>query len=391
MKIALIWDSDYPWDVRVEKVSNTLIKAGHEVHLICRNTRKEKKFEILDDIRIHRLPVVSSNYFINKSITFPAFFNPIWLETIRTVIEKTGVEYVIVRDLPLCPAGIWVSRQFNIPCSMDMAECYPELLRCIWKFEKFRFLNTFVRNPLLADLVERYCIRNLSKIFVMVQESRDRLIGMGVPSSKIEIVSNTPLSSIVDSVGKPRDKALCLNLLYLGILNPSRGLDTALQGIAYLKSSGIPCSLQIAGSGKAFEDLKNLVSKLGIADSVKFHGWVDRKDIARLFLEADVGLVPHHVCGHWNTTVPNKLFDYMAAGIPVLSSNAVPMARIINEQNCGVIYNDGDPESFAAGIRRLRDDIVRCEMGSNGRKAVISYYNWDVDSKRLTAAIGPAI
>lgn len=392
MKIALIWDADYPWDVRIEKVAKSLVDKGHEVHLVCRNTRREPELESIDSITVHRLQILSENsHGLNSILSFPAFFNPVWLRRMRQVFEEFGIEYVIVRDLPLCPAAIWVSRRFGIPCVMDMAECYPELLRCIWKFEKFRVVNLFVRNPVFADVVERYCLKNLSKIFVMIEESRDRLIGMGVPPSKIEIVSNTPPSSLVSSLSKPKKDTSGLSLLYLGILNPSRGLDTVLQGMACLKRSGVACSLKIAGTGKSSEELKSLALHLGISDSVEFLGWVDRKDIAELFLDTDIGVVPHHVCEHWNSTIPNKLFDYMAAGVPVLSSNVLPMTRIITEQKCGAIYTDGDPESFAASVIRLQDDHLRSEMGLNGRQAVVTSYNWEADSERLMKAIAPAV
>lgn len=388
MRIALIWDADYPWDVRVEKVAKALISSGHEVHLICRNKRMDKAYEIIDSINVHRLSVVAKfSSWLNSILTFPAFFNPVWLLKIRKVIHENSIDYVIVRDLPLCPAAIWISKTCKIPCAMDMAECYPELLRCIWKFESFRILNIFVRNPVLADAIEKYCVKRLDKIFVMIDESRDRLIRMGVTKDKIVIVSNTPPLDLVypqkDNTKKDGD----LELLYLGILNPSRGLVTIIDGVNELKRRGVNCTLKIAGTGKSKEFLERYTDELGLSDRVVFLGWVDRHSISDLFEKACVGVVPHHVCSHWNSTIPNKLFDYMAAGIPVLSTNVEPMARIINGAKCGLIYKDFDASSFADSVEELSSMDKRIEFGINGRKQIIDKFNWSNDSEVLVKNI----
>lgn len=387
MKIGFVWDSDYPWDVRVEKVATTLMAGGHDVYIICRNQEMRAVYEKAGRLHIHRLPVITRNSrFLNSLLSFPAFFNVFWLIQIYRVLKHERIDYLIVRDLPLCPAALFISRIFKIPCAMDMAECYPELLRCIWKYEKFRFINIFVRNPFFADMVERYCVKRLDKIFVMIEESRERLLQMGVAGDKVVIVSNTPPSSLITSKASNRDNPV-LTLLYLGILNPSRGLDTVIDGVSILKTQGIRCRLKIAGTGKARQALEDRVRYLGLDDSVEFLGWVDRTQIEKLLTDIDVGVVPHHVCDHWNSTIPNKLFDYMAAGIPVLSTNVIPMTRIIEGYDCGVTYVDPDPESFASSFKKLMDAELRAEFGRHGRQAIDQIFNWENDSKRLLSSL----
>ncbi|MDC0661946.1 glycosyltransferase family 4 protein [Marinobacter sp. SS21] len=390
MRIALVWDADYPWDVRVEKVASSLIKEGHDVHLICRNTDQRIRYEEIAGIKVNRLPVVVRRLrWLNSILTFPAFFNPIWLYFIWRIASQNKVEHIIVRDLPLCPAGIWVAKWLKVPCSMDMAECYPEMLRCIWKFEKFRFQNILVRNPYLADLVEMYCLKRLSKIFAMIEESRDRLIRKGVPAERVSIVSNTPSLALADSYKKARVPQEVFQIVYLGILNPSRGLDTVIEGMSVLQKQGVGCKLVVAGTGKAEADLRSLVQRHGVSESVEFLGWVTRDKVKDLFASASIGVVPHHVCGHWNSTIPNKLFDYMAAGVPVVSTNVGPMERIITHNDCGRIYTDNDPESFARTIVELGDRNLRERLGENGRQAVLKTFNWENDELKLTLAFSP--
>jgi glycosyltransferase involved in cell wall biosynthesis len=100
-----------------------------------------------------------------------------------------------------------------------------------------------------------------------------------------------------------------------------------------------------------------------------------------------VGVIPHHADDSWNTTIPNKLFDYMAAGLPVLSSDAAPCARILGETGAGVLFRHGDATALADAIGLLRDFGTRQAMGEAGRSAVRDRYNWEADSARLLEAV----
>ena len=75
MRIAVVWKNDYPWDVRIEKICNTLRDAGYGVHLICSNTKREKTEENLSGIKVHRLGYFR-NGVLNTLYSMPMFFNP---------------------------------------------------------------------------------------------------------------------------------------------------------------------------------------------------------------------------------------------------------------------------------------------------------------------------
>ena len=102
---------------------------------------------------------------------------------------------------------------------------------------------------------------------------------------------------------------------------------------------------------------------MGIGDSIKFLGWVNNKEVPEYIANADVGIVPHHKCSHWDNTIPNKLFDYMAAGKPVIVSNVIPMARIVNETECGKVYSDYDVDSLVSVIEQLENNDLRSLLG----------------------------
>jgi glycosyltransferase involved in cell wall biosynthesis len=97
--------------------------------------------------------------------------------------------------------------------------------------------------------------------------------------------------------------------------------------------------------------------------------------------------VPHHATESWNTTVPNKLFDYMSKGKPVIVSNAKPVERIVREEQCGIVFKDRDSEDLARAIVTLKPESIRTAMGQRGRDAIARKYNWAIDEQRLCNAL----
>jgi glycosyltransferase involved in cell wall biosynthesis len=98
-------------------------------------------------------------------------------------------------------------------------------------------------------------------------------------------------------------------------------------------------------------------------------------------------VVPHLANNSWNSTIPNKLFDYMAAGLPVLSSNARPAARVVRETNAGLVYTDTDSGELAQQLTVLANVEARARLGASGRRAVEGQYNWGRDAERLLIAV----
>ena len=389
MNILFVWDGDYPWDIRVDKVCTSLIAAGHKLHIACRNLARKPVTDTFNGANIFRLPVLP-NFMgrLNDAISFPAFFSPFWLWHLYRTAKKQQCQLIIVRDLPMALAAIWVARWLKVPCILDMAECYPEMLRCTWTFEGKSFRNYFLRNPKLADRVERSVMRQIDEVWVMIEESRERLIAMSVPKEKVKIISNTPVITRFESTSQPNNKTNNIyRLFYVGLLNPSRGLDTAIKAVAQYVKKNPEFEFIVVGKGKAEKHLRQLTVDLGVENCIKFLGWIDNKEIPRLIANSDVGIVPHHKCSHWDNTIPNKLFDYMAASIPVIVSNVTPMARIVEETQCGLVYMDYNEDSLVAALDQLSNPELRNTLGKNGQNAVQEKFNWVREEKVLVQAV----
>lgn len=387
MRICKIYDGEYPWDVRVEKFTSSLIENGFEVHLVCRNLARRPVYENLNKVHVHRISPFRNNT-INYAMNFPVFFSPLWLQLIYRVVRENMAELIIVRDLPLALSAIIIGRMCRIPVVFDMAENYPAMVRDVWR-NKFSVANIIVRNPIIIDIVEKVCVQRADAILAVVEESKARLVEQyHVEGSKVDIVSNTPrLSGLNQDNGMPKPTGNGkLKLIYIGGLEPGRNLDVVLRGLA-LVSGDIDWCLTIVGRGSGEAYFKALITQLNIQEKVHFMGWVEHSSIGGVLAMSDIGIVPHAVTEHTNTTIPNKLFDYMAYGKPVLASDTEPVKRIIQLEGCGVVFKHDSPKDFLEKLLVLTDSKVRVVLGASGRMAVERRYNWEADAKSLLKVV----
>lgn len=390
MVICHIWDADYPWDIRVEKVCRSL-GVKHEVHLVCRNANRWSRSEKLDGLSIHRLPFLPKWFgFCNAMMGFPLFFNPVWLFTIWATVRRTHADLILVRDLPLALTAIAVGRWFGIPILLDLAENYPAMLKDRLRYTPTSFMGRIVRHPALAAMVERTVLRNVDHIIVVVEESRDRLVQMGIPQDRITIVSNTPLldrwEQGVSQTGNVTTDDVP-HLVYLGNLDGSRGIDTAIEAIGVLKDRGEMARLSIIGMGQNLEQFRTLSKVLGVEDRVSIMGRLPFSDLQPIMARANIGLIPHYSTDAWNTTIPNKLFDFMAMGKPVIVSSARPTERIVRSEECGLVFVERTKEDLASTILELRTRSAREQLGRNGRAAFLKRWNWAFDEQLVYAAL----
>ena len=389
MKICFLYKEDYPWDVRVEKIVKTLAAADHEVTLVARNLKRRPRLESAEDFTIRRLPAWPGPFRrLDGAFSVPLFFNPVWFATLARAVRESGASVIIVRDLPLMPLAIGVGAALGCRVVFDMAECYPEMYRSIVSFSRRRLRSWLTKNPAFASWMERFSVARSSHVMVMIEESRDRLLRMGFDAGKISIVSNTPARTT--RLPRTHEGDSTLRLLYVGFVTRIRGLNNLIHGIrAYVDAypDGPRVEFDAVGKGAAIDEYRTLAERLGVASQVRFHGWCEQDFVDELYARSDVGVLTYRFCPHWNHTIPNKLFDYMQAGMPVLATDVRPIRRIVEEVGCGVVFPDGDAQACGEAIARLTDAAVRAELGRRGHAAVEDRYNWEHDGAELLRVI----
>jgi glycosyltransferase involved in cell wall biosynthesis len=388
LRILEIFDGDYPWDVRVEKISDSLLEAGHKVRLLSRNRSRRARFETLaSGLEVVRLPHTPD------ILSFPFFGNPLWILATYNQIRRFKPDLILVRDLPLAPMTTALARMTGTPTVADMAEPYPDSLRSQRTFQKASPTDFIVRNPALADIVERWVVKHLDLAMVVCQEAGERLERKGLPPNRWIEVGNTPrLDRFIPRDDGPPDFVTGDNrftLLFSGLLAGDRGLDVALEALAILEAR-YPGRflLVIVGEGPIRGQLESEVRSRSLEGSVHFCGWVDHGRLPNVIKKSDLGLLPFHRCAHIDATLANKLFEYMSLGLPVAVSDSPPMVRVVQETEAGGIFKGGNANSLAELVLSFADDEDRRqECAERGKHAARSKYCWAQDAERMIAAL----
>jgi glycosyltransferase involved in cell wall biosynthesis len=211
---------------------------------------------------------------------------------------------------------------------------------------------------------------------------KDRISKSGIDPTKIYVLENTPYINSVKQLIFEKDEKF-LTLAYVGGVSFHRGLQYVINGMSMLQPD-IPVRLWIAGNGRYVDILKDQVKKLKLENSVKFFGVLNKTEIDDMLKKSDFGLIPHIRSEQSDNSSPNKLFEYMAAGLPVLASDCLSIKRIIDNTQAGVTYVFDSSSDFTNVVRSLYSDHEKSLLFSeNGKKAVLERYNWEKSSVSL--------
>ncbi|MEW5946245.1 MAG: glycosyltransferase family 4 protein [bacterium] len=389
LTVFMIIHDDFPPEPRVEREVEALHSHGLSLHILAGNTRGDPLLERLPHIAVHRLamPPRPLRRFA-KLCSLPFFLNPRWIFAALRLILKLRPDVLHVHDLPLAPIGIFFARLFRKKLVLDLHENYPALLKTIYRGTLFEFL---FKNPSLAALLERLCVRLADRILVVVPEQLPRLQKMGADPLRIHVVGNgEPLDP---HIAQFRLDALLagaadsLDIAYVGRFEPSRGLHLLIRAFAALSREFPDARLFLVGAGPAEPALKSLAFSLGANDRIVFTGWLPFGEMYDVIERSCVGVVPHEDSELFHTTLPHKLFQYMALGKPVVATDTAALRRVVAGENCGLVVPYGDTDAMSGAFRTLLSDgALRRRLGANGIRAVAEKYSWQHDSAELINA-----
>jgi glycosyltransferase involved in cell wall biosynthesis len=299
---------------------------------------------------------------------------------------------MIVGDLPLAPAAITLGTRFGIPVFYDMAEVYPVALHTLLPHESSMLLRA-VRSSGAPEALERWVLRRAAATFVVSDESYQRCRALGVPADRLALVGNTPANAdelraewpIPDDI---RDLAGRPIALFVGNVFGDRGLRYAIEAMPAVLERFPNAVLLVVGDGRERPRLEAQVASAGLQASVRFVGWKRPEDLPAYSRHATLGLLPFVDTAHLRLTLANKLFDYMAAGLPVIATDVRPMRRVLEETGAGVLTPAGDVRAIAAAIIRLfGDGTLAARFSKAGLEAIGGRYSWRHDADRFLAAV----
>jgi glycosyltransferase involved in cell wall biosynthesis len=225
------------------------------------------------------------------------------------------------------------------------------------------------------EYFENFVARRLSGVIGATPYIADRFSRI---NSMTEAINNYPLES---EIGGMLGAYNCTRTVcYLGAISRVRGIFEMVHALEY-----VDVKLILAG---AFEDanIERDVRALPGWNKVDYRGTISRSEVSKIMTESSAGLVLYHSEPNHINAQPNKMFEYMSVGLPVIASNFLLWREIIEGNRCGICVDPLNPKAIGDAIQYLMDNPHKAEqMGKNGRKAVEQKYNWLIEEKKLLA------
>jgi glycosyltransferase involved in cell wall biosynthesis len=358
-KVAHLTSVHPTFDVRIfQKESKTLVKAGYDFVLVA----PHGKSETVDGVRIHTIE--KPNHRLLRILTSG------W--RVYQAARQEQADIYHFHDTELIPIGFLLSLQGK-PVIYDMHEHMPGyLLTKEW-------IPAPLRKPASKafQLLERLTLNRFHVIFAEKSYEADyRWV------RRRTVVLNYPLADELLSINA--EKFAEPTVGYVGDVNESRGAGVTTEALVLLKRKGI--DLRWLCIGRIPEKLKSKLQNTIQAEklNVEFAGFMPSKQAHPLVAKTHIGLAIVERIPNNTGSLLTKLFEYMALGMPLITSDFPLYKDLIEGTGCGLCVAPEKPQELADAIEYLLSHPSEAaEMGKRGREAVRANYNWNTEAQKL--------
>lgn len=347
-----------PFDVRIfYKECLSISKSGFQVSLI----------------------VASHDSIINSSVNFIGITKRksrlqrifITCSEILWAAIKNKADIYHFHDPELIPAG-FILKLLGRKVVYDVHEDLPrQILSKHW-------LPTVYKKPLswLASLMEFVAGHSFDAVVAVTPYIASRF-----SVGKVCLLQNYPLLEEFPASPENKYSLRPMQVAYIGGLTKIRGLIEIVEAMEFC--SGYETPLLLAGDFQS-EAFSSEIKKLKGWQKVEFVGWQDREAVVDMLGNIRAGLVLFHPVANHINAQPNKMFEYMAAGLPVIASDFPLWREIIATNKCGLLVDPMNPRAITEAINWIFENPDEAyEMGQRGRRVVLDIYNWDAEKNKL--------
>lgn len=364
MRVCHLTSVHPAYDVRIFlKECRSLVQAGYDVVLVAPHAHDE----VRDGVSLRAVPQPTGRAVrMTKTV----------LHVFREA-QRAGADVYHLHDPELLPVGLLLGMQGN-RVVYDVHEDVP--LQVQTKY----WLPKVMRRPLAAaTAVLEICLARSCAGIVAATPA----IARKFPSEKTVVVRNYPLRSEFSGWGGRPYGSRPNQVAYIGELRHERGIREMMRATEHL-ADRLDVRLVLGGRFSP-SSLEREVSQESSWEYVDYLGWLSRAEVGDVLGNARVGLVTLHPSPNIIESQPVKLFEYMAAGLPVVASDFPVWRGIIEGARCGILVDPLEPVAIAEAIQWLLEHPREAEeMGRRGRDEVSQTYSWEVEAQKLHSLYG---
>jgi glycosyltransferase involved in cell wall biosynthesis len=366
-KVSLSVINDLVTDNRVHKVATSLQKMGFGPVLVGRLL--PESCGLSRDYPTHRMKLL-----FRKGAIFYLEYNL----RLFFFLLKSKVDVFVSNDLDTLPANYLASRIKRKPLVYDSHEYFtevPELIgrpviKAIWTwFEKLLVPRVDAAYTVCDSIAGVY--RDLYKVDFKVVRNlpvRTSLVNIHPMTQSHRMDSNAPKI-----------------ILYQGALNLGRGLEKAIKAMPFIDGA----ELWLAGDGDLTQNLKELVGKLKLESKVRFLGRLPLQELNAITRKADLGISLEEDLGlNYRFALPNKLFDYIQAGVPVVVSGLPEMRHIVEQYQIGAIAETHQCKELAELMKMALFDQEKRKIWEQNLPKAAQELCWEKEEKVLIQVYG---
>jgi len=370
--------------IRSYEMALRLISYGHQVTMVCGSYKggvtgldtifvSGKREGLVDGIRVIEFDLAYSNSdgFINRTMTFVKF-------ALRSIVlaftEKYDVLFATSTPLTAGIPGIFARWLRGKAFVFEVRDLWPELPKQMG----------VIKNPIILgfmSFLEWSSYLSAHRCIGLSPGIVEGIVKRGVNNHKIAMIPNGCDLRIFNQSNKPwRPKGvqdIDLMAIFTGTHGMANGLDAVLNVAVELQKRGRDdIKLVLVGQGKLKPELERRAKKLRL-NNVVFHPPVNKQKLSGLMASADLGMqVLANIPAFYYGTSPNKFFDYISAGLPVINNYPGWLAGIIEQTQCGFAVQPNDPSAFADALEKAANQREALStMGGRARLLAESQFD----------------
>ena len=379
--------------IRSYAMAQSLIRNGHQVTMVCGSFgagqtgltqpfNKGVRRGMVDGIDIieFELPYSNTLSFLKRILIFLSFA----FKSIKVALtEQYDVVFATTTPLTAGIPGIFAKWFRRKPFVFEVRDLWPELPKAMG----------VIKNPIvlwMMSVLEWTSYHSADRLVGLSPGIVDGIIKRGIAPEKVASIPNGCDLDIFASehqAWRPEGvQPTDLMAIFTGTHGLANGLNAVLDAAVELKKrQRTDIKLVLVGDGMQKKALLERAAELQL-DNVIFHDPVNKAKLAGLMASADVGLqILANVPAFYYGTSPNKFFDYISAGLPVLNNYPGWLAELITKEQCGFAVPPENPQAFADALEQAanqREKLI--EMGRNGQQVAREQFNRSILSQKFS-------